>query len=433
MNNNLVILGAGISGLGCAHALRIKNLPYRIYEMRQYWGGLCDCFYIDKFRFDRFIHLSFSEIEYVNKLFLVTPYYKQQPYPYNYYSGCWIKHPAQNNLYNLSSSEKTRIIADFVNKLDMPVDKIKNYEQWLRCQYGDCFAENFPMKYTRKYWTTEAKNIEIKWIGKRMYKPSLEEMESSCYTDKTPNRYYTEEMRYPKEGGYKSFLLNIAKDQAINFNKEVIAIDTDTKKITFFDGEIIEYTKLISSIPLPEYAKLIRNIPNVVKNACEKLAWTCGVLVSIGFNKPDIAKHLWYYIYDEDILPSRVYSPSLKSPDNAPKGCSSIQAEIFFSNKYKPLKISQEEILKNTIKQLSVIMNFSKNDIACSDVRYEPYANVIFDHEIYKNRKTILDYLLNLGILPIGRFGEWEYFWSDQSLMSGVRAANNIYGGHAND
>ena len=38
------------------------------------------------------------------------------------------------------------------------------------------------------------------------------------------------------------------------------------------------------------------------------------------------------YIYDEDIPPARVYSPSLKSADNAPAGCSSLQAEIFFAN-----------------------------------------------------------------------------------------------------
>ena len=345
-NNNLVIIGAGIAGLGCAHALRIKNLPYSIYEMRQNWGGLCDCFYIDKFRFDRFIHLSFSELEYVNKLFLAIPHCKYRPYPYSYYSGCWIKHPAQNNLYNLTSSEKTRVISDFINKLDMPIDKIENYEQWLRCQYGDYFAEHFSMKYTRKYWTTEAKNLETKWIGRRMYKPSLEEMESSCYTDRTPNRYYAEEMRYPKEGGYKSFLSNIARDQAVTFNKEVADIDIDANKVIFSDGEIIEYGRLISSIPLPEYAKLIKNIPDNVKSACNKLAWTSGVLVSIGFNKPDIPKHLWYYVYEDNILPSRVYSPNLKSPDNVPNGCSSIQAEIFFSKKYKPLKISFKEILK---------------------------------------------------------------------------------------
>lgn len=32
-----------------------------------------------------------------------------------------------------------------------------------------------------------------------------------------------------------------------------------------------------------------------------------------------LKKHLWDYIYDEDILPARIYSPSEKLPDNVPK------------------------------------------------------------------------------------------------------------------
>lgn len=30
------------------------------------------------------------------------------------------------------------------------------------------------------------------------------------------------------------------------------------------------------------------------------------------------------------------------------------------------------------------------------------------------------------GIECIGRFGEWDYLWSDQSLLSGVKAAQRV-------
>ena len=49
----------------------------------------------------------------------------------------------------------------------------------------------------------------------------------------------------------------------------------------------------------------------------------------------------------------------------------------------------------------------------------EHYSNVIFDRDIYKNRKIIQEYLDNVGIKYIGRFGKWDYLWSDQSLMTG--------------
>lgn len=44
-------------------------------------------------------------------------------------------------------------------------------------------------------------------------------------------------------------------------------------------------------------------------------------------------------------------------------------------------------------------------------------------HHIYRNREAVHDYLNGLGIAYAGRFGEWGYLWSDQSVLSGRRAA----------
>lgn len=60
------------------------------------------------------------------------------------------------------------------------------------------------------------------------------------------------------------------------------------------------------------------------------------------------------------------------------------------------------------------------------DIRHEQYANVIFDHEIYKNKSPILEHLDKIGIKSIGRFGLWDYLWSDQSLLSGLDVAKLI-------
>lgn len=100
---------------------------------------------------------------------------------------------------------------------------------------------------------------------------------------------------------------------------------------------------------------------------------------------------MWFYIYDEDIPPARVYSPSLKSPDNAPEGCSSLQAEIFYANgtEIPPA----EKVLEETVSKLKGMGLFNDDDIVVKDIRFEPYANIIFDHNIYSCRKIVLDYL----------------------------------------
>lgn len=35
-------------------------------------------------------------------------------------------------------------------------------------------------------------------------------------------------------------------------------------------------------------------------------------------------------------------------------------------------------------------------------------------------RGMVIHSLSSIGIETIGRFGEWDYLWSDQSLMSGM-------------
>ena len=167
--------------------------------------------------------------------------------------------------------------------------------------------------------------------------------------------------------------------------------------------------------------KVIKNIPENIEKEIKKLRWTSGYIISLGLKNKKIPPYLWFYIYDEDILFARVYSPSHKSSDNCPKGCSSLQLEIYFENE-KEFKFSKEELLKKSIQKLVEMKVIKEEDLIVRDIRFEKYANVIFDFNIYEARKKIREYLYSVGITTIGRFGEWDYFWSDQSLISGIRS-----------
>ena len=47
------------------------------------------------------------------------------------------------------------------------------------------------------------------------------------------------------------------------------------------------------------------------------------------------------------------------------------------------------------------------------------------DFEREKNLAITKAFLDEKNIKTCGRFGEWEYFWSDQSLMSGKNVVDN--------
>ncbi|KAA6338209.1 hypothetical protein EZS27_013775 [termite gut metagenome] len=418
-----LILGAGISSLGVGYALRKHGHTPVLLERKNTYGGLCDNFIINNFRFDKFVHLSFSQDETVNRIFTLSSpdYITYIPNPFNLYKGKWIKHPAQNNLFSLDEEEKKFVIDDFKRRPIYTSQEIHNYEEWLRIQYGNYFAEHFSMAYTRKYWMSEARNLETKWIGDRLYQPSLSEVIQGSVSNDTPVTYYAKEMRYPQKGGFKSFLKELAKEQEIHYKAEVTEIDIISQSVRTRNGRLYQYDNLISSIPLPDLLRIVKDIPDEIMQAGRKLRCTCGYLVSIGLKTKNIPPYMWWYIYDEDILPARIYSPSLKSSDNVPEGCSSLQMEIYC----KENEYSEYEIYNRSVKKLIELNIINETDILFTDIRFEKYANVIFDHNIYESRKIVRDYLKSVGVTTIGRFGEWDYLWSDQSLMSGMRIIIN--------
>lgn len=413
-----LILGAGIAGLGASYALSQRGKESVVLEKDNAYGGLCSCFEIDGFRFDRFIHLSFSTIEQVNDIFSKVEggIYRHIPNPSNIYKGKWIKHPAQNNLFVLDDDEKNAIIEDFKKRPDASTAIVNNYEDWLRLQFGNYFAEHFPMVYTRKYWMKEASELRTEWAGKRIYQPSLDEVIAGSKAEDERITYYAKEMRYPKTGGYKHFLSLMAVNADIRYNASVKHINTSEHLVKATDGNVYSYERLISSLPLPELIPMLDNVPEEVKVAVSKLEATCGYHVSIALKTKDIPPYLWWYIYDEDNLASRVYSPSMKSPENAPEDCSSLQMEVYC----KKDEYTEQEILDKTVGKLVEIGIIKQEDILFTHLGFEKYANIIFTEPIYDARRVVRDYLSSIGIETIGRFGEWDYLWSDQSLMSGI-------------
>jgi protoporphyrinogen oxidase len=422
MTKSITILGAGVAGLSAAYFATKAGINSTIYEKSDTLGGLLDNFLIDGYRFDNAVHLSFTNEPIVRKIFDQTHYNTLPADSLCYEYKNWLKHPVQNNLFPLTPDEKVNLVTSFVSRPDF--SEINNYEDWLRSQYGNEIAERFPLKYTEKYWTVPASHLSISWVGNRMRRPDLKEILYGAFTADTPNTYYTKEMRYPKEGGYKSFIKPLLESAKAELNKKAVSIDLKRKEIEFDDGIKINYEHLISSLPLPLIISLIKNVPSEVKAAAKDLFATSIDLVSIGFNE-NIIKDLWFYIYDEEMLAARAYSPSVKSINNVPSGCSSLQFEIY-SSCHKPMTLSKDEMIENTLESLYKMNIAIPKQVSVVHHKRLEYGNVVFFVGMEKKREIVLNYLKENDISSIGRFGEWEYFWSDQSLLSGKHAIDRL-------
>jgi protoporphyrinogen oxidase len=426
------ILGSGMAGCGAAHYLNAEGVDSVMYDKNPYFGGhTASHRYESGFTFDEGPHISFTEVERIQHLLAENVDFEYETiaaYVNNYWQGHWLKHPAQCNLYGLPTDLVVDILRDFVQAQSNDDGKIDNYADWLRASFGNTFAETFPMEYTIKYHTTTAENMSTDWLGPRLYRPDLAEVLRGALTPVTPDVHYVSNFRYPSRGGFGAYLKPFMMEQTdLRLGHHLTQIDPQQQTLHFANGVVDAYEHLISSVPLPELLPTISGTPPDVLVAAQKLACSTAVIVNLGVNRPDLLDAHWTYFYDRDICFTRVSTPHRQSPHNVPPGAGSLQVEVYFSKKYRPLDRSPEAWIQPVIDDLIRCGILREDDeFLFKNALLVPYANVIFDLERADALSIVHGYLDDLGIAYCGRYGEWAYIWTDESFLSGEKATQKV-------
>jgi protoporphyrinogen oxidase len=257
-----------------------------------------------------------------------------------------------------------------------------------------------------------------------MYRPSLEQVLRGAIGEEVLGAHYVDLFRYPSHGGFVSYLEPFAERFDTKLGHRVVRIDPAAKSVRFANGVVVEYERLISSIPLPDLIPLVQGVPQEVADAAGRLAFTQAVLINLGIGRSDLSESAITYFYDEDIIFSRVNLPHMFSPNNAPPGCGTIQAEIYFSDKYKPLRRQPHEFIEPVIADLRRV-GFIRDDdkILLKDADVNRYANVIYDFDRTAALSAVHGFLDEVGIYYCGRYGDWNHAWTDEAFLSGEAAA----------
>jgi protoporphyrinogen oxidase len=425
---NIVVLGTGMAGFGAAHRLFQEGISPIMYDKNAYYGGHTMSFRFESgFLFDVGPHISFTKDPRIQNLLAESIEQRYETIPIslnNYWRGYWPPHPVQLHMHGLPEDTIIKVVSDFVEERAAPERPIHNYADWLYASFGKTFAESFPMQYTRKYHTTEAENLSTDWLGPRIYRASLEEMLRGALSASAPQVHYITHFRYPSAGGFRCYLNKFVPMGNIKLNHELINIDPQARELRFSNGAVSNYDALVSSVPLPDLIRMIKGVPDNIVEASRRLACSTCVLVNIGINRDDISRAHMTYFYDEDICFSRLGFPHMLSTRNAPEGMGNIQAEVYFSDKYKPFSGSPKDWIEPVIRDLRRVGLLRDNDeILERNAMLLKYANVIFDLERAEALKTVHGYLDDLGIAYCGRYGDWGYMWTDESFISGENAA----------
>jgi protoporphyrinogen oxidase len=451
----ILILGAGLAGISCSYHLKHNCL---VVEKNRYSGGHIYSHQINGFTWDEGPHVSFTKHQYVKDLFDLSvqgEFLEYPVYPTNYYKGHWIPHPAQSNLYAVPEPVKSKCLSDFletrseINKDILP----KNYHEWIKIAFGEEFSNQFVKRYTKKYWTIEPEHLSTDWVGERVFFPDVDTVKKGFAGPLEKSTHYITTVRYPKNGGYYSYTNLLRKGMNVSYNKCVFKICLDSKTVYFTDGTEQKYTKLINTLPLPEFVRFI-DARAEIKKAAEDLVCSELLLLNFVVNHSGTLDSNWIYVYDDDKYSTRINFTELLSPNNGVEGKCGIQVEVYFS-KYKTQQESIEKICEKVAQEL-VEMGLvnHKTDIEEINTNYVKYANVIFDHKRQQSLDKILNYLSSFGLvrekddlLPssdwdkkesesiteeigdivlAGRFGQWKYYWSDDCVLRGKYIGDKI-------
>jgi protoporphyrinogen oxidase len=454
--SKVIILGAGLAGLSTSYhighdkcvILEKNNKPYGHIQSDQ----------IDGFTWDEGPHISFTKYDYVKEIFKKSVdgrYWDKEVQLANYYKGSWIPHPAQTNLYAVPEELREKCLEDFRKQREMNnAGQPENYMDWLTYAYGETFAKTFPAVYTRKYWTVTPDKMDTDWVGKRMYFPSVDDVEQGAIGPLPEQTHYFQKIRYPKTGGYESYGNIFEKGANIQFDTKITGIRFKDKTLTLSDGKTVEYEKLINTLPL-DFLISVSDAPAEVKHAAEMLRCTSVLLVNVAAKHPTTKPdNLLYYIYDGDKYSTRINCTEMLSPENAPTDTSGIQVEVYFS-KDRPLNMSVDDVAAKVVDEL-VEMGFvsSKKEVLYVNKKWIQWANVLFDLRRREAHEVILNWLEQHGLYRdeddlhpttdwdkkfkmngkrsdadlwlSGRFGQWKYYWTDDCVLRGKYIAEKM-------
>ena len=428
--SNILVLGAGFAGLSAAHHL---GDDCEIFEKENHIGGHGRTKRANGFNFDEGAHVFFGNDE-VSQKYIHEPLGKELlPHKAeiwnNYGERRFGRYPVQANASALPAELATNCVLDFFKAAQEPERDVHNYEEWCYASFGKTFSDEFMLRYARKIWTVEPREMNTEWLGSkvggRISRPSLEQVVRGAIDREPQVLNYLTEFLYPEKGGFGRIIEPIAsKVKKINLGCGVERIESRARRITFSDGTIRNYDAAVSTVPLPTLVKLTIDAPDEVREAADKLRWNSIKCVNLGIAREDVGPGHWAYFYDQKIPFFRISFPSKFAPDNAPAGFGSISCEIAYS-RHKP--IEEENLVGRTVNALHATGVLKESDsIVFEDVMDIPYAYVIFDFDRSKSLKTVHEWMKSVGLYPCGRFGEWGYHWSFEAIESGQRVATQV-------
>jgi len=423
----IAILGAGISGLALARFLidgGFDSDGVTLFESSSEVGGLCRSKTVDGFTYDvAGGHILFSKDEAAMQWMKDCTggdeaFVRKDRNTRIRFEDRWVQYPFENGLGDLPKQANFDCVSGYVKAWNQRnVDNSeapKDFATWIRWRFGDGIAKHFMDPYNEKIWKSDLSDMTSDWVAGRVPDAPIDDVLRASVGIRTEGYQHQSIFYYPKAGGFQPITDGIASTimNRVRLSTPVVSV-VRAGSAYRVNGE--EFDLVVSTLPLTDMPDIVDGMPREVADAMKSLTYNGLVSFLVALDREEHPDLSWIYLPHANQGPAnRVTYMSNYSPGNAPPGKTSFLCEVTVrGDAGRPGAELQEEVLEG-MQSAGLLKRDEVLFCDRSDIRH---AYVVFDHQYAARRKASLDWLDAQGIVPLGRFGRFEYDNSDQCVI----------------
>lgn len=429
---DVLVLGAGLSGLSTARHLSRSGKKVLVVEKEKSVGGRAGTVKKDGFLFDHTGHLLHLHDPYGKKF--ITSLLKgnlaqHRRSAWIYSEKVFTRYPYQANTFGLPWKSVEDCVVGFLKNLHRPpiLPADPSFKTWAMATFGKGICDRFMYPYNEKLWRTDLAKLTTHWQGRFLPKPKPSEVLCGALGVGDNALGYNTTFLYPIKGGIQSLpdaLAALVPD--VQLDRAALEVDFENK-VAVIDGiGEVRYQRLVNTIPLADLLDLASSLPSAVRSARAKLKWVSVYNLNLGIARPNVSDKHWIYFPEKKFPFYRVGFNTNFSKNVAPKGHSSMYIEV---SRRPEETVDLEKLEKQCIQGLKSAGILKASDKIATKL-WIPIscAYVVYDLERERALRTIFPYLKKNGVESIGRWGAWKYSFMEEAVLDGKRCAERILG-----
>jgi protoporphyrinogen oxidase len=438
----VVVLGAGPAGLTAGYLLAKQGKQVIVLESTDQVGGIARTEVRDGYRFDLGGHRFFTKVKEVDDLWheiMKEEFLKRPRQSRIYWRRKFLEYPLQGMdvIRKLGPVELTRCLLSYLWAVIKPKGREDSFEQWVSNRFGKRLYGHFFKAYSEKVWGVSATEIRAEWAAQRIKGLSFFSAAKSAFFGNKGNKIKSliGEFNYPRYGPgqmWEQMTSDIREHGGeVRLNAPVTRLRMDGGQVAevVAGGETLTPSHVISSLPLRTTVGISEPEPPVdVRDAARGLRYRDFLTVALVIESEDLFPDNWIYIHEPDVRVGRIQNFRSWSPWMVPNDTdASIGMEYFCFEGDDLWSMDDEDLVRFATRELQELGLARAERVKFGFAVRVHKAYPIYDAEYGERVATIREWLEGIGNLTqVGRNGLHRYNNSDHSMLTAMRAVDNI-------